>query len=375
MKLLLIDQVPEVNDKYSFSLAKAIKSEGVDITFCGTKTQTDKTKMFDNYITLFDNYSKVGNLVKKVVCYDASWKRIVRYCKDNCIDVVHVQWFIFSPLDYRYIKQLKKMGIKVVATIHDLLPFNTKFYDFYFHKKIYNMVDAIISQADKNIERLVNEFGVDRSKIQYIPHGHFMEYADKATKEESRKYLDISSDKKVILFFGQIKKVKGIDILIKALPQVINKHKDVVCVIAGKVWKDDFAQYDTLIDKLGLGEYVIKHIRYIEDDEIKYFFNAADFVAMPYREIYQSGVVLLSYAYRKPVVATTEGEFVNVVKNNETGILVPSENENAFAEGLNWYLDNPERIAEFGQAGYEDLNVRLSWTTIAKDIVTLYKGL
>ncbi|MBQ4283002.1 MAG: glycosyltransferase family 4 protein, partial [Lachnospira sp.] len=117
------------------------------------------------------------------------------------------------------------------------------------------------------------------------------------------------------------------------------------------------------------------NIRYIGDDEIKYFFNAADIVAMPYREIYQSGVVLLSYAYRKPVVATTEGEFVNVVKDKETGLLVPSEDEEAFAKGLNWYLDNPEKINEFGQAGYEDLSVRLSWTNIAKDIVSLYKCL
>lgn len=375
MKLLLIDQVPEVNDKYSFALARAIKEQGVDITLCGSKSDVNKSHMFDNYITLFDNYSKVGNLFKKVMCYNQSWKRILKYVKDNSIDFVHVQWFIFSPLDYYYIRKMKKRGVKVIDTIHDLLPFNKKFYDFFFHKKIYNMVDAIISQATKNIERLVSEFSVDASKVKYIPHGHFMDYAEVATKDESRQYLNIPKDKKVILFFGQIKKVKGVDILIKSLPKVIEKHKDVVCVIAGKVWKDDFEQYNNLITKLGLSDYIKTDIRYIGDDEIKYYFNAADIIAMPYREIYQSGVVLLAYAYRKPVVATTEGEFVNVIKNKETGILVPSEDEEAFASGLNWYFDNPEKISEFGQAGYDDLSVRLSWTNIAKDIVSLYKCL
>ncbi|MBQ4282510.1 MAG: hypothetical protein IJB96_01115, partial [Lachnospira sp.] len=81
MKLLLIDQVPEVNDKYSFALAKAIKEQGIDITFCGAKSDVCKTDLFENYITLFDNYSKVGNLFKKVMCYNQSWKRIIRYVK------------------------------------------------------------------------------------------------------------------------------------------------------------------------------------------------------------------------------------------------------------------------------------------------------
>ena len=157
------------------------------------------------------------------------------------------------------------------------------------------------------------------------------------------------------------------------MPDVIKKHPDTVCIIAGKVWKDDFQIYDDMINELGLKEHVIKHIRFIDDSEIKYFFNASDIVALPYRQIYQSGVVLLAYAYEKPVVATTEGEFLSVIKDKETGLLVEAGNHVQYAKAINWYLDNPEKINEFGRAGHDDLMVRLSWETIAKRIYNVYR--
>ena len=373
MKVLLLNQVPEVNNKYTFSLADAISKQGIDIVICGIEDD-NVSEYHTPYLNFFYSYSKENGLLNKVKSYNRSWERVYSYCVANNIDVVHVQWYIFSPLDYYYHKKLRKHGIKVVTTIHDLIPFNKKFYDFHYHKKIYSNADHVITQAKMNIDILVKDFGVKAEKISYIPHGHYMEYAYKSTLEESRKYLNIPMDKKVILFFGQIKKVKGVDVLIKALPQVIEKHKDIICVIAGKVWKDNFEIYDDLISQLHVGDYIKKEIRFINDDEIKYFFNAADIVALPYLQIYQSGVVLLSYAYEKPVVATTEGEFLNVIKDKETGLLVKAGDCNAYGEALNWYLDNPEEIGEFGKAGHDDLVVRLSWETIAKSIRKIYGG-
>lgn len=371
MKVLLLNQIPEVNNKYTFLLADAISKQGVDIVVCGI--EDDNVANYSTpFLPYFYSYSKVNGLLNKVKSYKKSWYRVYKYCIDNKIDIVHVQWYIFSPLDFHYHKKLRKHGIKVVTTIHDLLPFNKKFYDFRYHKKIYNHAEHVITQAKMNIKTLVEDFNVSKDKISYIPHGHYMEYAEKATKEESREYLGIEKDKKVILFFGQIKKVKGVDVLIKALPEVINKHNDVVCVIAGKVWKDDFQTYDDMITELNIGAHIIKHIRFIEDSEIKYFFNACDIVALPYRQIYQSGVVLLAYAYEKPVVATTEGEFLNVIKDGETGLLVESENVTEYSNALNWCIDNFDTAQKFGRKGKEDLSYRLSWEVIAKDICAVY---
>lgn len=373
MRVVLLNQIPEVNNKYTFSLAKAIQDKGIDIKVCGI-CDDDVSAYSVPFLDIFESYSKKSGVINKIKSYYKSFIRLEKYCVDNQINVLHVQWYIFSPLDYYFHKRFRKKNIKVVTTIHDLLPFNKKFYDLYFHKRIYRSSDKIINQARLNEDKLINEFGVSKDKIVYIPHGHYMEYAEEVSKIESREYLKIEKEKKVILFFGQIKKVKGIDVLIESLKQVTNIHKDVICVIAGKVWKDDFTVYDKMIQENGLQDNVKKFIRYIDDEEIKYFFNAADIVALPYRQIYQSGVVLLAYAYEKPVVATREGEFITVVKDNETGKLIDSGNKNQLAEAINWYLDNPDKAIQYGKEGKKDLLVRLSWSTIAGKVVDVYEN-
>ena len=372
MKVLLVNQIPEVNNKYTFSLARALKKREVDIAVCGIADDDVSSYRDIKYAGIFHPYSKESNPLKKVISYYKSWKRIFQYCEKNEIDIVHVQWYIFSPLDWHFHKKLRQEGIKVVTTIHDLLPFDKKFYDFYFHKKIYSKSDAVISQALMNREKLLEKFGVEGEKIYYVPHGHYMEFAEKAGFEESRKHLDIPFDKKVVLFFGQIKKVKGVGVLIKAMKKVAEVHKDVLCLISGKVWKDDFAVYADLINELGIGDYIRTEIKYIDDDDIKYYFNAADIVALPYLQVYQSGVVQLAYAYEKPVVATETGEFISVVKNQETGILVPPGDSDSLADAICWYLDNPDAAREYGIKGKEDLSVRLSWDNIAGEIKSIY---
>lgn len=373
MKVLLLNQIPEVNNKYTFSLARALQKQQIEVEVCGIEDDDVSSYTDVPYRNLFYSYSKVQGLLNKVLSYRRSWERVADYCLKNQVDVIHVQWYIFSPLDWYYHCQLRAKGIRVITTIHDLLPFNKKFYDPFFHKKIYVGADAVVNQARMNEEVLVKEFGVERSRITYVPHGHYMEYAENATMEESRKRLNIPADRPMILFFGQIKTVKGVDVLLEALPKVAKRYPNVLCVIAGKVWKDDFSVYQDMIDTLQIGDNVRTDIRFIGDDEIKYYFNAADIVALPYRQIYQSGVVLLAYAYEKPVVATTEGEFLTVVKPNKTGLLVPSGNADALADALIWYLDHPEQAKQFGVDGKADLMVRLSWDTIAKSVVQIYE--
>lgn len=372
MNTILVNQILEVNNKYAFSLAQAIRSEGINISVCGISGD-DVSEYHIPFLGFFDSYSEKKILLSKVICYNNGYKKLTAYCKKNKIDVLHVQWYIFSPLDYLYLKKIKKNGTKIIVTIHDLLPFNKKIYDFFFHKKIYHMADEVISQNTSNIPLLKKEFGMNEMRIHYIPHGHFMQFAEFVPQEVAREHLRISTNKKVILFFGQIKKVKGLDILIRAMAQVKEKHVDAVCVIAGKVWKDDFSFYQKIIDELKLNDCIRTDIQYIPDEELKYYFCAADMVALPYRKIYQSGVVLLGYAYEKPIIATKEGEFVNIIKDKETGILVDSENVDALADSICWYLDHPNEANRIAIQGKKYIADTLSWNKIAHQIVELYQ--
>ncbi|OON88456.1 hypothetical protein BXO88_01300 [Oribacterium sp. C9] len=372
MKVLFLNQIPEVNNKYTFSLARALKKGGVDIVVCGISTDNYEAYSDCEIINIFNSYSSLSNPISKIISYKNSWESVLKYCVNQRVDIVHVQWYIFSPFDFYYHEKLRKNGVKVVTTIHDLLPFNSKFYDKFFHKKIYSKADKVITQAKMNITELINNFGTKKEHIEYIPHGHYMEFAENATKEESLNALGLPDDRKIILFFGQIKKVKGVDVLLEAMADVAVKHPEALCLIAGKVWKDDFSIYQEIIDRKKLAANVRLDIKFIDDEDIKFYFNAADIVVLPYRQIYQSGVVLLAYAYEKPVIATTEGEFLNVIKNKETGLLVPSGDYNALSKGINWYLDNPNEAKKYAKDGKKDIDLRLNWDTIGRQTIGVY---
>ena len=101
---------------------------------------------------------------------------------------------------------------------------------------------------------------VKENKIKIIPHGNYIPFISiQNNKKASRTRLKISTTKKVLLFFGMIKKVKGLEILLKALVSVKDKHPDILLVIAGKVWENNFTDYQKIIEENNLQDYCLLH--------------------------------------------------------------------------------------------------------------------
>lgn len=372
MKVLFVDQIAEVNNKYSFSLINRLKNKNEIFFVSDEKCFNDKdVKVYNLFKGITSNEL---NKINKTLIYLKAWKEIYIICKENKIDVLHVQWFILSPIDAFYIKKIKKMGTRIIVTVHDILPFNEMFYDYLSHKKIYSMADKIIVQAKPNIERMNNKFNNIESKVVYIPHGNFVEHVNIIEKDKARELLNINKDKKVILFFGQIKKVKGLDVLIKGYSELIkqNNDKNLLLLIAGKVWGDDLSKYEKLIEELNIKENVRLDIKYIPDEQISWYYSAADINVLPYREVYQSGVVHLAYAYKIPVIATNVGSFPEVVLDNLSGILVEKENYKELAQAINNLVYDDEKIKKMGIIGREYIEENFSWDKIADNISDLY---
>lgn len=374
MKVLFVDQISTVNYKFSFSIIENLK-ENVDFIFV-----CDEKKFNGNNVVSYDFFngttSKEKNKIQKAITYVIAWKKILNLCKTNKIDILHVQWFILSPVDLYFIDKIKKMGTKIVVTVHDILPFNEKFYDYKSHKKIYNLADKIIVQAKPNINRINSLFDGISDKVAYIPHGNFMGHASIISKDKAKELLGIEKDKKVVLFFGQIKKVKGLDVLIKAFNEIIKskKNDDILLVIAGKVWGDDFSVYENLINEVDSNK-IRCDIKYIPDEEISWYYCAADINVLPYREIYQSGVVHLAYAYEKPVIATNIGSFPEVIIDGETGILVEKDNHKELENAILSLIYDDERMKDMGRKGKKHIENNFSWDAITKDIEDIYISL
>lgn len=372
MKSLIVDQILSVNYKYTVNLINNLYKYDVNIQLVSDEKK-DFKEVNCGVEMKFNTTDKSLSKIKKAINYIKTWRYIVKKCEKEDIDLIHVQWFILSPIDWLYLKKLNSKGVKIVVTVHDILPFNQKFYDYKYHKKIYELANKIIVQAQINKEKIIKLFdGVD-NKVVYIPHGNFVNYAKQIDKKEARDYLNLPQDKKIILFFGQIKKVKGLDYLLNAMVKINKIRDDIILVIAGKVWEDKFDKYRKIIDDNKLTNVVRCDIKYIPDNDISYYYSACDLNALPYLSVYQSGVIQLAYAHRKPVVASDIPSFREVVLDNISGKLFETKNSEELSSSILELFNGQYDLSEMGQKGYDYIEDKFSWDKIAESVAAIYE--
>jgi len=369
MKVLLVDQIAKINYKYTFPLANGLVKAGADVTLAIDR-KSEKENCLCDRIQLFNTGEKNVSKVRKLLNYIASYRTMEKILKKEHYDIFHTEWYTFSPIDYYFIhKFVRKYGVRYVSTVHDILPFNQKFYDMAFHKKLYALADAVILQAPGNVQRFSELFPELKNKIHMIPHGHMLDYVESSDKAEGQKKLGIPKDKLVLLFFGQIKKVKGVDLLLQALVILKSKYPELFVVIAGSVWKADFTECQSIIDNNDLTKYLKTDIRYIPNSEVKDFYSSADVCVLPYTDVYQSGVIQLAYGYKKAVICSDLSAFTQFVHEGETGFVFSNGNVESLAHAIERAIDNRKRLQKIGTAGYELVKKNLNWDDLTRKIV------
>jgi len=216
----------------------------------------------------------------------------------------------------------------IYVTIHDSIP----------HKGEESVKRAIIV----NIHKLVTKgyfFYSEFSRKQFIDHNRF--FKNKTQNLKLQPYSFIAQFKvnrvnhqKYILFFGRISIYKGIDILLKAIPTVVEKYPDEKFVIAGK---SDTFQIDDIKNKYKNNIIIIE--KHINIEELSTLIQDSKFVVCPYKEATQSGVLMTAKAMGKLVIASNVGAFPEYIKNNNDGVLIQNDEKSLAREIINW-LDN-----------------------------------
>jgi glycosyltransferase involved in cell wall biosynthesis len=246
-------------------------------------------------------------------------------------------------------------------------------------RKIYRSVDHIIVHANQNKEELISRFKININKTTVIPHGSYdLFYRQKnISKERVKRELNIPIHKKIILFFGSIRKYKGLDYLLEAFNQV-RKQLDntILLVIGGKTANNSNDEYySNLVRNLAGYDNVIFIGKYIDIDSVGYYFSVADLVVLPYTQTYQSGVLMLAYASGKPVVVTDVGGLSELVVADKTGLVVPLCNSSALAEAITKVLLNACQREAMGRRAKYLAETIYSWRNIALRTTKLYQSI
>ena len=163
-----------------------------------------------------------------------------------------------------------------------------------------------------------------------VIHPLYDNFGEIIGKTSARKFLqeelhlNIGQDEKIILFFGFIRKYKGLDILLKAMAEPAMRNSGIRLMIAGEFYEDQ-NQYLKLIDELKIEKQLILKTDFIPDAEVKYYLCAADAVIQPYRHATQSGVTPLAYHFEKPMIVSNVGSFTEHILHEQTGLVSDAE--------------------------------------------------
>jgi glycosyltransferase involved in cell wall biosynthesis len=171
------------------------------------------------------------------------------------------------------------------------------------------------------------------------------------TKQQSRAALGLCDEVRAVLFFGNISSYKGLEYALYAIQELRKTDQRYHLIIAGRQKGDPkyWAQITSIMDHPGLRAGLIPRIEYIPDEDVELYFEAADVLVLPYRFIYQSGVLFLSYSFGLPVIASDVGSLSNYVVEGRTGMVCRPEDAGDLAKTIGDY---------FGSDLYRNLDSR-----------------
>ena len=290
---------------YTFSL------QYPSFLFPGTTQYSTEPKPLDLNIKVCINsinpfsWIKVGLELKKIqpdIIVVRYWLPFMGYCLGTILRIVK-----------------RNKHTKIICIADNIIPHEKRIGDTQFTKYFVKPIDAFITMSEKVMQDLKK---FTNKPAQQIVHPLYDNFGEPLNKQEARKHLSLPQNENIILFFGFIRKYKGLDLLLEAMSLLKSKQPttNIKLLIAGEFYEDQ-KLYDNLIAQLNISSSLILKTDFIPDSEVKYYLSAADFVIQPYRNATQSGVTPLAYHFNKPMLVTNVGGLPDLVPNYKVGLI------------------------------------------------------
>jgi glycosyltransferase involved in cell wall biosynthesis len=327
-----------------------------------------------------------ASFVKKMTRVLMYYAKLIRYAAAAEPKIFHILWnnkFLFfdrTLLTLYY----KLLGKKVVLTLHNVNAGRRDSSDSSLNRislrAQYRLADHTFVHTERMKSELLEEFGVQGSRVTVIPFGINNSVPNtNLTPIEAKRRLGISDAEKTILFFGNIAPYKGLEYLVEAFQRLVDGHDDYRLIVAGRP-KNCEAYWTALREAIranALEGRVLLREDYIPDDETEVYFKAADVLALPYRHIYQSGVLFLGYSFGLPVLAADVGSLKDDIVEGKNGFVFKPQDpidlartiEQYFASDL--YADLDARRQEIKDNAKE----QHSWDVVGRMTMSVYAGL
>ncbi len=363
VRIALLDP-PSYSPAYDHHLASALAARGHEVELLtapfafGEPPAPDGYRRRELFLPLSGKLLRRSprsrlRFVVKGAEYVPSVLRLIRGVNALRPDVVHVQWVTLPRYDLRWLERLRR-GRPLVLTAHNVLPHEGEA-DPAERRRLYSAFDRIVVHTRSGAEQLAR-FGVPPERVVRIPHGTFDAPPAAPLEPPSGRTL---------LFFGLIRRYKGLDVLVRALPQI----PDARLVVAGDP-VDPVDPVQQLAQELGVADRIEWRLGYLPAEEVETLMREATVAVFPYLSGESaSGALATALGHGRPAVVTDVlGE---TVTEYGAGAVVPPDDPAALAEAVNRLLDDPAEAFR----GTERARRALSWDAIAEAHERLYSDL
>lgn len=330
-----------------------------------------------------DSNVKVTAKIGRILRYYA---RLIAYAARTDSRVFHILWNNrFEYLDRTVLMLYYRMlGKHVVLTAHNVNAKKRDRVDSLVNRLTlrmqYRICSCIFVHTEKMKQELTDDFGVLDERIRVIPFGinNSVPITD-LTAAEAKRRLGLSHDEKTILFFGRITPYKGLEYLIDAFLCLNSEQRSYRLIIAGRIDRcpEYWAARENQILGSEQGSRIIIRATFIPEDDTETYFKAADVLALPYREIYQSGVLFLAHSFGLPVLASDVGSLKDDIIEGRNGLIVKPEDAQDLARAIReYFVSDLYRNLSSRRQDIQDIAAeRHSWKIVAEITKNVYSNL
>ena len=352
---------------YDLELHKALSEAGwFPLIYSNFPETTDEHGIFP--VFSFRISENIFSLMNMFRMYRALRKEITSKKIPHCI----LHGFRFGFAEWMMIKNIALSGTRIYLIVHDAESLLGKNADKKWMNRIFSVCKRLIVHNRFSYNEVLQMLSSgDKKKLLVIPHGNFIHSAvhpaDKATEEP----LNIDRKKKYVLFFGQIKPTKGLDLLLEAFSRIDDTAE---LIIAGRIRHHSFKVYQEIIDRHKLHDRVKLFIGYNSPAMRNFLFQLADVVVLPYKKVFQSGVMLMAMSYKKAVIASDLEPNREIIADRQNGILFATGDSDDLSEKLNDVLSNNVLREKIADAGFQYVKQQHDWYKIAREWVRVFES-
>jgi glycosyltransferase involved in cell wall biosynthesis len=365
VRVTIVDP-PAYTPPYDHALSAALARRGLDVELVTSRFRFGAVPAAEGYRRTEPFYRAwPSSAAAKALQHPLDMSRLGRRLRHSGPGVVHFQWLPIPAVDRLLLRTFPR---PVVLTAHDVLPREVRRGAGAGTRAVLRAVDAVVVHSLAGRSRLVDEVGLDDGRVHVIPHGAFDHLA--RLPVAAAPGLEGLNGRRIVLFFGLVRPYKGVDLLVEAMPAT---PPDAVLLVVGMP-RTPVAPLQRRATELGIEDRVRFVSRFVPDGELSAYFRRADVVALPYRDIDQSGVLYTALAFGAPLLLSAVGGFPEIAAQGAARLVEPGSVASLRSE-LVKLLEDGDARRRMSEAALRLARTEHSWDAAAAATEHLYRQL